>query len=360
MSASRGLGGDDYRLLVERSPAMIRRTGVDGRCDYVNDTWLAFTGRDIEDEIGDGWTRGVHPDDYALCIDLQRSHLGQRRAFEMQYRLRRHDGAFRCVHDREVPLFDDRGWFVGLLGTCVDCDDESRYQRTKSAFLTTVTEDLRRTLAAVKNRAAQFSRRASANQPLNEDAAERMTRKLDQLSALVEQLAAAARIESGTALVLDVGEVELTELVSDLVAAKTLSVSENRVPGAPGVAIETPDEPRPLRADGPKLARAIGNVIDNAVKFSRGGRVRVSLTSSSQYHAVSISDDGIGIPEEDLSRVTHPYVRGNNAASYPGAGLGLTVASEIVEAHGGRLQVDSAAPGGTRVTLILPRAARIP
>jgi two-component system CheB/CheR fusion protein len=358
MHARRGLGADEYRLLLERSPSMLRRAGVDGRCDYVNDTWLAFTGRDAREELGDGWTRGIHPDDYALCVDLQRAHFDQRRAFETEYRLRRHDGAYRRIRDRHVPLFDDRGWFVGYLGTCTDCEDEHQAQETKARFLVLMTQDLRVPLTAAKHQVEYLSRRARRRQPLLEADVERLSRQVDRLVALVEQLAVAARIETRSTLLLDRHEVDLTELVVDLVSAKTRSLRERRVTGAPGVGIETPAIPRLVQGDGVKLAQALECVMDNAVKFSRGGRVRVSLTSSARYYAVSVSDDGIGIPEECLESVTVPYVRGNNASRYPGAGLGLAIAREIVEAHRGRIQVDPNPSGGTRVTVILPKVAR--
>jgi PAS domain S-box-containing protein len=358
MEARRGLFAEDYRLLIERSPSMLRRTGLDGRCDYVNDTWLAFTGRDATEELGDGWTRGVHPDDFALCVDLQREHFEQRSAFEIEYRLRRHDGAFRRIRDREVPLFDDRGWFAGYLGTCVDCEEQQRSRERQSRFLTLMTEELRMPLTAAKNQVAYFSRVARRRQPLSEDAAHLLSRQIERLTLLVEHLGAVARFESGSELILELGAVDLTELVADLVWAKTRDLRDRRIAGAPGVGIESPSTPRIVEADGPKLVQALDCVMDNAIKFSQGGRVRVSLTSAAGYHAVSVSDDGIGIPEEDITSVMAPHVRGTNATSYPGTGLGLAIAREIVEAHHGRLQVDPSRSGGTRVMVILPQIMR--
>src|SRR5689334_1222521 len=114
------LGANEYRLLVEHSPVMIWRAGLDAKCDYFNETWLAFTGRTLAQESGDGWAEGVHPDDFQRCVAHYLDHFHRRAAFEMEYRLRRHDGEYRWIFDRGVPYTDDTGAFAGFIGSCVD------------------------------------------------------------------------------------------------------------------------------------------------------------------------------------------------------------------------------------------------
>ena len=114
------LTGTEYRLLVEHSPVLIWRSGRDRKCDYFNRVWLDFTGRTLEQELGDGWAEAVHPDDFARCLDVYFSHFDRREPFEMEYRLRRHDGVYRWLFDRGVPYADDHGEFLGYIGSCVD------------------------------------------------------------------------------------------------------------------------------------------------------------------------------------------------------------------------------------------------
>jgi PAS domain S-box-containing protein len=134
MSETVTLSSGEYRILVEQSPVMIWRSGPDARCDYFNQTWLAFTGRTLAQELGDGWVEGVHPEDVARCVQHYLDHFERREPFEMEYRLRRHDGEYRWLFDRGVPNFVD-GRFVGFIGSCIDVEDRWRARQAQHEAL---------------------------------------------------------------------------------------------------------------------------------------------------------------------------------------------------------------------------------
>ena len=110
----------EYTVLVEQAPIMIWRAGTDGLCDYFNQRWMDFTGRRLEQEVGNGWAEGVHAEDLQGCLDYYLEHFERREVFEMEYRLRRHDGAWRWILDRGVPTHDAQGTFTGYVGSCTD------------------------------------------------------------------------------------------------------------------------------------------------------------------------------------------------------------------------------------------------
>lgn len=114
------LGYEEYRLLVEKAPIMIWRSNITKECDYFNEIWLAFTGRKMEQELGNGWAEGVHPDDFAGCLRIYVEAFDRREIFEMEYRLRRSDGIYRWIFDRGVPFYDLKGVFSGYIGSCID------------------------------------------------------------------------------------------------------------------------------------------------------------------------------------------------------------------------------------------------
>src|SRR5690606_30749177 len=123
-----------FRLLADNAPVMIWRAGPDKLCDYFNRPWLDFTGRSMEQEIGTGWTEGVHPDDRERCIVTFAAALEARQAVSLDYRLRRHDGVYRWVLGNGRPYRDAAGTFAGYFGTCIDVTDlkeaEERARRT--------------------------------------------------------------------------------------------------------------------------------------------------------------------------------------------------------------------------------------
>lgn len=117
------LSHDEYRLLVENAPIMIWRANTTMACDYFNEIWLRFTGRTMQQEYGNGWAEGVHPDDFDRCLQIYTANFARRTPFEMEYRLRRFDGEYRWILDRGAPFSDDHGVFAGYIGSCVDVHD---------------------------------------------------------------------------------------------------------------------------------------------------------------------------------------------------------------------------------------------
>jgi PAS domain S-box-containing protein len=111
---------EEFREVVEQAPIMIWRSDRTAACDYFNERWLAFRGRTAEQEAGDGWTEGVHPEDLERCLGIYKRAFGRRKVFEMEYRLRRFDDVYRWIFDRGGPFKGPTGEFAGYIGSCID------------------------------------------------------------------------------------------------------------------------------------------------------------------------------------------------------------------------------------------------
>ena len=115
-----------FRLMADASPMMVWRAGVDARCNFLNKQWLEFSGRTLEQQLGEGWSEGVHPDDLAQCLETYRAAFAARKPFQMEYRLRRADGEYRWVLDAGAPDFQSGGRFAGYVGSCIDVTERKQ------------------------------------------------------------------------------------------------------------------------------------------------------------------------------------------------------------------------------------------
>ncbi len=109
-----------FRTMADSAPVLIWISGQDKLCFWFNKVWLEFTGRTMEQEMGNGWAQGVHPEDFDRCLSTYVSAFDARQGFEMEYRLRRFDGEYRWLVDSGVPRFDEQGIFAGYIGSCID------------------------------------------------------------------------------------------------------------------------------------------------------------------------------------------------------------------------------------------------
>ncbi len=146
-----------FRTLANGGSALIWTADVDKLCNYFNEPWLHFTGRTLEQEMGNGWAEGVHPDDFDFCLDLYVTAFDNRQAFSMEYRLRHADGFYRWIKDDGNPRYDSYGKFLGYIGFCYDItqqrvlrDKLDSYRHQLEQLVEERTIELKKTLEQLK------------------------------------------------------------------------------------------------------------------------------------------------------------------------------------------------------------------
>jgi two-component system CheB/CheR fusion protein len=360
----RPLSGTEYRLLVEHAPVMVWRAGLDAKCDYFNETWLAFTGRTLEQEMGDGWAQGVHADDLDRCVKHYLDHFHRREPFEMEYRLRRHDGEFRWIFDRGVPYHDDNGGFAGFIGSCVDVDERRRAQEAQQThsreqlalardfekwILAIVSHDIRDPLGAIQLSAHALQMIPDSSATVKKQA-QVVARGVKRIEHIVGDLLDLSREREGHGIQVERRPGDLRRMCQEIIDELKAIAHDREI---------TFD----CEADGSgawdesRILQAISNLASNAVQHaSPGSPVHVRLTGDSQSVAIEIHNEGTS-PEALLPRIFEPFRSGRHHGSRgEGLGLGLFIAKAIARAHGGRLEVDSSR-GETKFRLVLPRTA---
>jgi PAS domain S-box-containing protein len=150
------MSGDLFRLIADSLPLLVWISGPDKCCTYFNKSWLAFTGRPLESELGDGWTDGVHAADLERCLDTYGRAFDLRKPFMMEYRVRRHDGEYRWLLDNAAPLFDPDGSFAGYMGVCFDVTDLRRAELERALSVAVEITERKEVEASLRRKEAEL------------------------------------------------------------------------------------------------------------------------------------------------------------------------------------------------------------
>ena len=348
-----------FRTLADATPVLIWGSGTDKGCNYFNKQWLDFTGRTIEQEMGDGWSEGVHPDDWERCLATYVTAFNARTPFTMEYRLKRHDGEYRWVMDTGVPRFTPDGTFSGYIGSCIDITDRKRTEeelresdRRKEEFLAVLSHELRNPLAPIQTALDLLEQRG-----LREAGTERelatIKRQVQNLKRLVDDLLDVSRISRGK-IELHNSVVELAPLVTQAVEALRPLFEEHRQE----LHVSVPEESICLDVDPTRLEQVLFNLLLNAEKFTpEGGQVWLEVEPVQSHVVIRVRDTGIGIEADLLPKVFDLFLQGERriGLSHEGGGIGLSLARNLVELHGGTIKAHSPGPHmGSEFVVTLP------
>ncbi len=353
-----------FRKLADATPVLIWGSDKNKACNYFNKQWLEFTGRTIEQEMGDGWTQSVHPDDLERCLGTYVSAFDSRTSFTMEYRLRRRDGEYRWVLDNGVARFAPDGTFSGYIGSCVDITDRKQAEeelrksdRRKEEFLAVLSHELRNPLAPIQTAVDLLEQRSTeANGATRELAM--IKRQVLNLTRLVDDLMDISRISRG--------KIELRKRVVDLVtlAAESVEAVRPRLDEhLQDLRVILPVSPIFVEADPTRLDQILSNLLLNASKYTpRGGQIDLEVETSQNKVVIRVRDTGIGIDSSLLPKVFDLFLQGERRAglSHEGGGIGLSLAKNLVELHGGTITAHSKGPDqGSEFVLRLPTTSRM-
>ena len=349
-----------FRHMADQAPAMIWMSDDTKALTYFNRTWLEFTGRTLEQEQYDGWTSGMHPEDFAHCLSVYTTAFEARIPFEVEFRLKRHDGDFRWILNRGTPRFDVDGHFQGYIGAALDITDRKAAEealghadRRQNEFLGMLAHELRNPLAPIRN-AVQIMERLGGGQDQRIDhSLEVIDRQSKHITRVIDDLIEVSRIDSGK-VTLRRDRIVLQDVVRKALEQQQSYAAEKRQT----VDVRLPDARAYINGDATRLAQAFGNVLNNAVKFTpEGERIEVSMTVRDDVAEVTIADNGAGIEPALLPHLFDLYRQGADVERHgnAGLGLGLTIVRRLVEMHSGRVLAESAGRGkGSRITIELP------
>jgi len=357
-----------FRTMADTAPVLIWMAGTDKLCTFFNKTWLDFTGRSLEQELGNGWAEGVCRKDFDPCLETYTSAFDARRRFTMEYRLLRHDGEYRWILDTGVPRFATDGTFLGYIGSCVDISDrkqselEIAQQRNELAHLSRVTMlgELSGSLAHELNQplTAILSNAQAAQRFLAHDDAD-LNEVREILKDIVAEDKRGGEIIRRLRLLLKKGEAQQQPLdVNEIVQEVLKLVRSDLVNHGVATQVELAPGLPAVSADRVQVQQVLLNLVMNACDAMSGSPatdhiliVRSRADNGGDVH-ISIADHGTGIAPDNLEKVFEPFF----TTKAQGMGLGLSVCRTIITAHGGKLWATNNPDRGATFHVTLPIA----
>jgi PAS domain S-box-containing protein len=348
-----------YLKILEEFPALIWRSRLDKLCDYFNKTWLDFTGRTMEQEFGNGWTEGVHPDDLDFCLQIYIPAFDKREPFIMDYRLKNKFGEYRWIRDYGRPFYDLDKTFLGYIGSCYDITENKNNEQkleelnaTKDKFFSIIAHDLK----------SPFNSMLGFSKLLNDkfdkydiekkkDFINVINQGLQDTYKLLENLLTWSQSQRGTI------DFKPEKMNLYLICQETSEMLRQSTEDKNIILINKISENTYIEADNDMISLIIRNLISNAIKFThKGGKVLIDAKNKQQLIEITMKDNGIGIPKEIQSKL---FDIGKNTSTQgteneTGTGLGLILCKEFVEKHGGEIWVESEVDKGSKFIFTLP------
>jgi PAS domain S-box-containing protein len=370
-----------FRQLADAMPQQVWITDAQGKTQYVNQQWTTYTGLTLEQTQDIHYATGViHPDDFEIASQLWSTALVTGIPYQAEFRLKHSsDNTYRWFLSRAIPIRDEQGQIVQWFGTSTDIEEFRRAQtqreqllqreqtareaaenanRIKDEFLAVLSHELRSPLNPILGwtRLLQNGKLDAARQ---REALATIERNAKLQTQLISDLLDISRIMRGK-LSLTVAPVSLTFVISAAIETVRLAAEAKNI----GIVLDFAPAIAPVSGDAARLQQVVWNLLTNAVKFTpNGGLVTIELRQLDGLAQIRVIDTGKGINGQFLPHVFE-YFRQEDSSTirqFGGLGLGLAIARQIVEMHGGMIRADSIGEGqGATFIVQLPTIPQPP
>ncbi|MGZ5247863.1 MAG: sensor histidine kinase, partial [Flavitalea sp.] len=374
----------EFTFVTDFLPQMVWATQADGFHDFFNKGWYTFTGLTPQQTIADGWLLVLHPDDYERTLHTWKESLLNGNPYQVEYRMRRHDGEYFWFLARALPLRNEQGTIIKWFGTCTDINDQKIANDMLEQRVAARTQELQKLnyeLEMSNTELLQYASVASHDlkEPLRKihifskmindkyssqlegngiHYLDRIIESSARMMTLINDLLSFSRISAVSYFV----ETDMNAIVVDVLQdLEMLTTEKNAV-------IDV--EALPLMEVMPGLMRQVfQNIISNALKFTRSdvapfikiASTRVDICtpdavekSDGEFCAISIKDNGIGFDEKYADKIFLIFEYLHSRDKYEGTGIGLAIAKKIIEKHNGLIYAKSEENEGATFTIILP------
>jgi two-component system CheB/CheR fusion protein len=380
----------EFTFVTDFMPQMVWATQADGYHDFFNKGWFDYTGLDYEQTKNEGWSLVLHPDDYERTLKVWNESLHTGKLYEIEYRMRRHDGVYRWFLARALPMRNEEGVIIKWFGTCTDINDQKAANDLLEQKVIERTGELQRANLELEISNAELLQFASVashdlKEPLRKihifsnlvkerylkdldngagDYIDRIIGSSSRMTRLINDLLTFSRLSVVSLFELSDVNVILAEVLSDL----ELQIREK------DAVIEISNFPMMELVPG-QMRQVFQNIISNALKFSReyvqphisiscervdSCSINAAHQENGPYCRINIKDNGIGFDEQYSNKIFTIFQRLHSRDKYEGTGIGLAITKKIIEKHNGLIATKSKEGRGTTFTIILPVLQHFP
>lgn len=355
-----------FRILAESAPVGIFTTDSQGSTTYVNPRWCQISKLNFEEALGNGWLKAVHPEDMEnLALNWEKSASASI-ASNAEYRFINPDGFVVWVIGQAVPQKDDNGNIYGYIGTITDITERKTMEadlivskekaeqsdRLKTAFLHNISHEIRTPLNSIVG----FSKLITAPDATQEELkrfANIIEQSSNQLLSIISDIMHISAMETGLGKIqeksLNINQLcqQLYEQFDSVILNQNITLVFN----AP-----LPDDKASIMTDEEKLVQVLNNLIGNALKFTKEGKVSFGYQAKGSVLEFFVEDTGIGIAAEMHEEIFKRFrqVESSVTRNFGGSGLGLAISKANIELMGGRIWVESELGKGAKFCFTIP------
>lgn len=341
---------EKFRLLANEMPQFVWISDTDGNLNYFNQSVYKYSGVDENILNDDNWLTIIHPEDQEENIRLWRKSISTGKDFIIEHRFRRKDGVYRWQLSRAKALRDSNGNITMWVGTSTDIQDIKELDEQKDYFISMASHELKTPITSIKGYIQLLeSRYRNSEDPFLKSSLKVVHKQIETLTTLVADLLDVSKIKTGS-LQLRKSSFCINDLIDEVISEIQQMNPKNEI------SFTSTDEIN-VSADEENIRQVIINFLTNAVKYSPDAKqISVSLKSVKNELMVSVTDSGIGINPENQSKIFDRFYRveGKNEKTFPGFGIGLYIAAEIIRKHHGEIGVSSEMGKGSTFYFTLP------
>jgi len=340
---------EHFKLLTNNIAQLTWTNTPNGEITSFNQRWYDYTGLNFAETGGFRWKDVVHPDDLSETLTKYTNSIKTGQLFEMENRYRRYDGVYRWHLNLINPLKNDDGNIIFWVGTATDIEDQKREMERKDEFIGIASHELKTPLTSLKGYLQLIAGYKKEEVPAAvKNYVSKAGGSINKLQTLINDLLDVSKIKAGR-LEYAITEVSVSELLSQCM--------ENAVHMYPQFNFSSHiNKTYRIQGNQERLEQVLMNLINNAVKYSRDNReVTISAEQRGDTVRVSVSDKGIGMSKDQLSKIFERFYRVEDKKNMTsGLGMGLYISNEIINNHQGKIGVESEPGKGSTFYFELP------